>query len=179
MWTSTSRWQINVQTHQLLNSQILFNVWNLPADLHVSPAFVWCWFPSLSFISLKPTMFSDFTRKWFINNNNNSSSTSCSEKRRSVVVSQLPHVDVETKKTQTFFSQRRNFKLFFCLILITIKDVFLSEISNQSNCEKRTKKTKCYFDVYVIFSFCKGKKKRSLWGTPKNIYILIYLFVFI
>lgn len=164
MWTSTSRWQINVQTHQLLNSQILFNVWNLPADLHVSPAFVWCWFPSLSFISLKPTMFSDFTRKWFINNNNNSSSTSCSEKRRSVVVSQLPHVDVETKQTKHFSPkvQKRNFKLFFCLILITIKDVFFSEISNQSNCEKRTK------NVYVIFSFCKGKKKKKSLGNSKK-----------
>lgn len=39
---------------------------------------------------------------------------------------------------------------------------------------KENKKTKCYFDVYVIFSFCKGKKKKkSLGNSKKYIYINI------
>lgn len=53
---------------------------------------------------------------------------------------------------------------------------FFSEISNQSNCEKRTKKQNVILTFMSFSVFVKEKKKRSLWGTPK-IYIYINISV--
>lgn len=88
-------------------------------------------------------------RKRFMNN---SSSTSCTEKCRRLSAAARRRRD---KKKNKHFSpkvqKKTNFKLFFCLILITIKDDCLNSQINQ-NCEKRTK-NKLLFWLYVIFQF--------------------------